>query len=97
MRYYAKRRGYSLSDKELVYEQKIRRFPSKHEIGEKIHCSTEVEIFEALGLPYKTPNERNVFDIDHLFSDQEKAAEFKLIRDKNEDDYNTSDSESSVR
>ncbi len=46
-----------------------------------------------LGLPYKAPNDRNVFDVDHLFTDQEKAEEFKLIRDHDNDEYNTSDSD----
>ena len=79
---------------ELVYEQKIRFFPQiPHHIGDKISCNTEQEIFAALELPYKAPNERNVFDIDHLFTDQEKAEEFKLLRERNADEYNTSDSD----
>ena len=78
----------------LTYQEKVRFFPNiPYKIGESIACETEEDIFKVLDLPYKAPNERNVFDVDHLFTDQEKAEEFKLIRDRNYDDYNTSDSD----
>lgn len=41
-------------------------------IGESIQCSSEREIFEVLGLPYKLPDERNVFDNAHLFQNIEE-------------------------
>jgi hypothetical protein len=78
----------------LTYEQKSRFYPKvPHKIGDTIPCETEEEIFKALELPYKAPEERNVFDIDHLFTEQEKAEEFKLIADPDENEYNTTDSD----
>lgn len=70
MRLYAKRRGFHLSDKGLYYQQRIPYFSNiPYRIGEYLHCDTEEDIFAILGLPYKTPAERNVFDNDHLFKD----------------------------
>ncbi len=57
----------------LVYEEKVRYFPNiPYQIGQYISCKSEEAIFEALGLPYKLPEERNVFDVDHQFTEDEK-------------------------
>lgn len=74
MRLYAKRRGFHLSDKGLYYQQRVPYFSNiPYRIGEYIHCDTEEDIFTILGLPYKSPAERNVFDNDHLFKDADDA------------------------
>lgn len=72
MRLYAKKRGFHLSDKGLVYQEKVRFFPNvPYTIGELIPCRDEREIFDVLKLEYKEPVDRNVFDIDHLFPAEE--------------------------
>ena len=50
MRLFAKKKGYHLSDKEL----------SDRFTGVKIKCNSEEDIFKALGLNYKTPEERDI-------------------------------------
>lgn len=50
MRLFAKKKKMHLSDKELSYRS----------TGKKIECKTEEEIFKALGIAYKSPNEREV-------------------------------------
>lgn len=75
MRLYAKRRGFQLSDKHLVYRERIQYFAKQfpgYTVGEAIPCVTEQDVFTALLLPYKAPTDRNVFDIDHLLSPEEK-------------------------
>lgn len=59
MRLYCQKKGWSLSDKELkpvirVHGEKV------HETAHGIQCRTEEDIFEAVGLPYKSPSERDV-------------------------------------
>lgn len=36
--------------------------PSPYSIGQSIHCHSEEEIFQVLGLQYKTPEQRELFD-----------------------------------
>lgn len=77
MRLYAKRRGFQLSDKHLVYREKIAYFAKEfgeHTLGEAIVCESEEDIFRALHLPYKPPTDRNVFDIEHLVSAADRDA-----------------------
>ena len=50
MRLFAKKKKLHLSDKELSYRN----------TGKKIICKTEQEIFDALGIQYKTPKEREI-------------------------------------
>ena len=50
LRLFAKKKGYHLSDKEL----------SDRITGEKILCNSEEDIFKALSLKYKTPEERDI-------------------------------------
>ena len=50
MRLFAKKKGYHLSDKEL----------SDRITGVKILCNSEEDIFKALSLKYKTPEERDI-------------------------------------
>eukprot|EP00759_Apiculatamorpha_spiralis_P009696 PhF_6_TR16927/c0_g1_i1/m.25450/K03512/POLL; DNA polymerase lambda len=58
MRLYCQKKGLSLSDKDL--RKVIRVNKEKVHEGEAIPCETEEDIFKALGLQYKTPEERNV-------------------------------------
>ena len=50
LRLFAKKKGYHLSDKEL----------SDRITGDKILCNSEEDIFKALSLKYKTPEERDI-------------------------------------
>ena len=50
LRLFAKKKGFHLSDKEL----------SNRFTGDKISCNSEEEIFKALDLKYKTPEERDI-------------------------------------
>jgi len=58
MRLLANKLGFSLSDQGLVKVNRIKN--EKIPIGENIECSTEEDIFKALGLSYKTPSERDI-------------------------------------
>ena len=58
MRYYADKKGYSLGDKSLKKGIRISR-EKVHE-ADGIECKTEKDIFDALGLDFKEPNERNL-------------------------------------
>jgi DNA polymerase lambda len=58
MRYYAEKKGFSLGDKNL--KEVIRVSKQKVHESDGIECSTEEEIFKALGLEYKEPTERNL-------------------------------------
>ena len=59
MRLFAEKKGYTLSDHGLVPVPKNKKeAPGKgHSI---VNCSTEEEVFKALGLPYKSPAERDI-------------------------------------
>ena len=50
LRLFAKKKGFHLSDKEL----------SNRFNGNKVECKSEEEIFNALGLKYRTPEEREI-------------------------------------
>ena len=62
MRHYAKQRGYSLSDHGLVRAHRAGQGATKTEVRgttNLVHAETEYEIFEALGLEYKPPTQRD--------------------------------------
>lgn len=58
MRLYAMKNGYCLSDHGMWKAEKIGANIVTHEAG--IPCYTEEEIFEKLGIKYKSPQERNL-------------------------------------
>ena len=58
MRWYAKRKGLTLSDKGLAMA--LRRRGEKLARGRNVYCETEREIFEALGLTYVPPEQRTI-------------------------------------
>lgn len=58
MRLYCQKKGMSLSDKDL--KPVIRVSKEKVHEGAPIVCTTEKEIFAAVGLPYKEPWERDI-------------------------------------
>jgi DNA polymerase lambda len=57
MRLFAEKKGYTLSDHGLIPVSKAGG--SKLSKGISIPCKTEEEVFKALGLPYKSPAERD--------------------------------------
>lgn len=59
MRLFAEQKGFTLSDHGL---QPVAKSASKQKVGKGlgIPCLTEQQVFDALGLPYKTPAERDV-------------------------------------
>lgn len=46
------------------------QFPYK--VGQNFPCDSEEDVFNVLKLPFKEPTERNVFDIDHLLTEEER-------------------------
>ena len=58
MRLYAEKKGYTLSDHGLAPVQRIDG--KKVSKGMVVPCQTEEAVFKALGLPYKTPAERDL-------------------------------------
>ena len=64
MRNYANKIGWSLSDKglELVARNGKGKKCVKIPLGKHVECKSEEDIFNALGLEYRKPNERNCFD-----------------------------------
>ena len=64
MRLFARKKGFSLSDKGLhpVIAQNFGQNGKESDkfVGESIPCDSEKEIFEALHLPYRLPSERNI-------------------------------------
>ena len=58
MRLYAQKKGLSLSDKALQPVVRVRG-DKVHE-GSEVPCHTERDIFDALGLPYKLPTQRDI-------------------------------------
>ena len=64
MRNYANKIGWSLSDKglELVARNGKGKKCVKIPLGKRVDCKSEEDIFNALGLDYRKPNERNCFD-----------------------------------
>lgn len=71
MRLFARKKGYSLSDKAL--KRVVRANGKKLSLGESVTCTSEVDVFIALGLDYKDPLERNCFDIRFLEEDEANA------------------------
>ena len=59
MRLFSDRKGFTLSDHGLIPVAKTAS-GSKVSKGIGIPCQTEEEVFKALGLPYKTPAERDL-------------------------------------
>eukprot|EP00923_Selenidium_pygospionis_P046914 GHVN01080986.1.p1 GENE.GHVN01080986.1~~GHVN01080986.1.p1 ORF type:complete len:876 (-),score=240.63 GHVN01080986.1:152-2779(-) len=59
MRLYARRLGYSLSDKEIIPVHRV-RMGEKHQTGAAIACHSERDIFDVLGLNYREPWQREV-------------------------------------
>lgn len=71
MRLFANKKGWSLSDRALkpltrVNGKKVAR-------GESVVCTSEVDVFIALGVDYKDPRERNCFDVKFLDEDEANA------------------------
>ena len=58
MRLFADKKGYTLSDHGLI--PTVKAGGSKVSRGIAIPCKTEEDIFKALGLPFKTPAERDL-------------------------------------
>ena len=58
MRLFAERKGYTLSDRGLASVGKVDG--KKVAKGICIPCETEEDVFKALGLPFKTPKERDI-------------------------------------
>lgn len=59
MRLFAQKKGYSLSDHGLYPVLRAHR-NEKVWKGDLIPCYTELEVFQKLNVPYKTPEERSV-------------------------------------
>ena len=62
MRHYANRIGWSLSDKSLEAVVRTGRGKNKIRTRQFVKCQTEKDVFDALGLEYREPNERNCYD-----------------------------------
>lgn len=62
MRLYATKKGFHLSDKGLFRATRDSNNVAV-KVGKMVPCSTEREIFEHLGLPFKEPCERNSADV----------------------------------
>lgn len=58
MRLFADKKGFTLSDHGLIPTSKAGG--SKVSKGISVPCQTEEEVFKALGLPYKSPAERDL-------------------------------------
>lgn len=58
MRLFAEKKGYTLSDHGLARIGKVKG--EKVAKGMGIPCETEEDVFKALGLPFKTPAERDI-------------------------------------
>ena len=72
MRYHAGKTGFSLSDRHL--------YRVNRESKTIIPCGSEKDVFDRLGLEYKSPNERNCFSTEFLEMDQ-LGAEFQARMD----------------
>jgi hypothetical protein len=60
MRYYAKKQGWTLSDHGLAQAQRVNG--QRIWTGQSIPCSTENQVFEAMGLTYVAPKDRNTYN-----------------------------------
>jgi len=63
LRLHAKNKGYLLNDRGIFPQTEIERVPSKSLLHIEDYCD-ESKIFEFLGLPYKSPSERDGYDHD---------------------------------
>lgn len=71
MRLFARKKGWTLSDREL---KPVTRVNGKEvSTGETVICTSEVDVFIALGMEYKDPRERNCFDIRFIDEDEANA------------------------
>lgn len=71
MRLFARKKGWSLSDRAL--KPVTRMNGKKVSKGETVICTSEVDVFIALGMEYKDPRERNCFDIRFIDEDEANA------------------------
>lgn len=80
MRYFAKRKGLSLSDKSLCKAVRVKG--EKVHVGDAMPCFTEREIFAALGLEYVRPTERNTYENfgDNKYVDSDDEEMSNLVR-----------------
>uniref|UniRef100_K3WBD7 DNA polymerase n=1 Tax=Globisporangium ultimum (strain ATCC 200006 / CBS 805.95 / DAOM BR144) TaxID=431595 RepID=K3WBD7_GLOUD len=71
MRLFARKKGWNLSDRNLMPVDRV----NGKEIckGDTVVCTSEVDVFIALDLEYKDPQERNCFDIRFLDEDKPNA------------------------
>jgi hypothetical protein len=60
MRFYARKCGWTLSDHGLQPVNRVKGL-GKVWIGDTVHCRTEKDVFEAMGLHYIPPTQRNVY------------------------------------
>ncbi|CAM9148916.1 unnamed protein product, partial [Phaeothamnion confervicola] len=63
MRFFAKVRGLTLSDKGLAIVLRQQRkciYKGTFHFGKSCRCDTEADIFAALGLEYRSPRQRSV-------------------------------------
>ena len=83
MRHYANRIGWSLSDKSL--EVVLRTGKGKDRVrtplGKFVKCHSEGDIFGALGLEYREPNERNCYENPWTYSSIEEFQEESMHMD----------------
>lgn len=91
MRLFARMKGYSLSDKAL--KRVVRANGKKLSLGESVICTSEVDVFIALGLDYKDPLERNCFDIRFLEEDEANAKRGGSAKKTTADDNGLEDDE----
>ena len=59
MRLLCRKKGYALSDKYLYINTIRDKKSNRIHDGQKVFCSTEREIFDKIGIPYKEPTERD--------------------------------------
>jgi hypothetical protein len=62
MRLYSKKKGWTLSDHGLCPVLTRDLHGVKLAVGESVSCHSEEEVFWALGLDYKLPQERSTLD-----------------------------------
>lgn len=71
MRLFANKKGWSLSDRALKPVTRVNGVNVA--TGASVVCSSEVDVFIALGMAYKDPRERNCFDMRFLDEDEANA------------------------
>jgi hypothetical protein len=75
MRYYAKKKRWTLSDHGLAPAVRVKG--DKVWTGSSIFCRTERDVFEALGLNYVHPTQRNTFENWDVTQEELKHAEIE--------------------